>query len=293
MADGTYVPQVYRKDGGNELVVASGGVVTVESGGAIAIESGGTITSNGVDLMAELDALNGLDATELGYLNGVVAGTTTASKALVVSATKGLDFLQFGTTASTALVTGCGTAGTPYAMGTTAGQNAMGYWFSSTATSGDTRGLYLRQYFAGVGGSGEAARIFGTVNNVTAATGGTVNGAHITLSVSGASGAVSGAGNGLRVTLGLGDTTNAGGTLAAIQVDSDFHNGATVPATCAGIRFTNSNTKAFNYAFAFDGVNGLVWDDDFTGEPATAAGGIKVLVNGADRWIQLYSQAPS
>jgi hypothetical protein len=43
MADETYQPGVYRKQGGNELVVASGGVITVESGGEIAIESGGTL----------------------------------------------------------------------------------------------------------------------------------------------------------------------------------------------------------------------------------------------------------
>lgn len=203
-----------------------------------------------------------------------------------------VDSLQFGDTTTAALRMGCGTAASPDST-STADKNALGFWFESTATSGDSRGLYLRQYFAGAGVSGEAARIFGTVNNVTAATGGTVNGAHISLSVSGASGAVSGAGNGLRVTLGLGDGTNAGGTLSVIQVDTDFDNGATVPATVAGLRFTSSNTKKLNYVFAFDGTNGLVWDDDFGTEPSTAAGGLKVLINGSERWLQLYSVAPA
>lgn len=203
-----------------------------------------------------------------------------------------VDSLQFGDTTTAALRMGCGTAASPDST-STADKNALGFWFESTATSGDSRGLYLRQYFAGAGVSGEAARIFGTVDNVEAATGGTVNGAHISLSVSGASGAVSGAGNALRVTLGLGDTTNAGGTLAALQVDSDFHSGATVPATAAGIRFTTSGSQAFPYVFAFDGTNGLVWNDDFQTEPSTAAGGLKVLINGNARWIQLYSGAPS
>jgi ABC-type iron transport system FetAB permease component len=36
MSDATYRPKVYRKQGGDELVVASGGVITVESGGSIA-----------------------------------------------------------------------------------------------------------------------------------------------------------------------------------------------------------------------------------------------------------------
>lgn len=35
MPDGSYQPKVYRKQGGDELVVASGGVITIESGGAI------------------------------------------------------------------------------------------------------------------------------------------------------------------------------------------------------------------------------------------------------------------
>lgn len=35
MVDATYGPKVYRKQGGNELVVANGGKITVESGGEI------------------------------------------------------------------------------------------------------------------------------------------------------------------------------------------------------------------------------------------------------------------
>ena len=44
MADTTYQPAVYRKQGGDELVVANGGKITVESGGAIVFPnpSGGT-----------------------------------------------------------------------------------------------------------------------------------------------------------------------------------------------------------------------------------------------------------
>lgn len=220
----------------------------------------------------------------------VATGTIDWSTA-VAERFSNVDFLQFGSTEIAAETMGGGTSASPISTAN-AGKNAIGFWFKTTATSGDSRGLYLRKYFAGAGVSGEAARIFGTVDNVTAATGGTVNGAHITLSVSGASGAVSGAGNGLRVTLGLGDGTNAGGTLSVIQVDTDFDNGATVPASVAGLRFTSSNTKKLNYVFAFDGTNGLVWDDDFGTEPTTAAGGLKVLINGSDRWIPLYSVAP-
>jgi len=44
MADTTYQPAVYRKQGGEELVVADGGKILVESGGTIEVESGGTMT---------------------------------------------------------------------------------------------------------------------------------------------------------------------------------------------------------------------------------------------------------
>lgn len=43
MADTTYQPVVYRKQGGAELVVASGGKITVESGGEVVVDSGGTL----------------------------------------------------------------------------------------------------------------------------------------------------------------------------------------------------------------------------------------------------------
>lgn len=44
MADPTYSPLVYSKQGGDELVVASGGEVNVESGGKITAD--GTQASN-------------------------------------------------------------------------------------------------------------------------------------------------------------------------------------------------------------------------------------------------------
>jgi hypothetical protein len=40
MADPTYQPKVYRKQGGDELVVASGGQIKIETGGALVPNSG-------------------------------------------------------------------------------------------------------------------------------------------------------------------------------------------------------------------------------------------------------------
>lgn len=170
--------------------------------------------------------------------------------------------LQIGTAAipATTLLLGAGTTSARYAMGTTANQNVVGIFAESTATTGDSRAINTRLYFTGVGGSGEVIRAMGVVNGVTAATGGTVNGAHLTLSVTGAAGEVSGAGNALRATLSLGASTNAGGTLSGIQIDSDFDNAATVPATASCIRITNTNTKLWaNLMMIPAPVNGSIF----------------------------------
>lgn len=137
---------------------------------------------------------------------------------------------------------GGGTSASPISLGTTANQNAYANYFKTLATTGDTRLSYNKLTFAGVGGSGETLRAFSVVDNVSVATGGTVNGAHISLEINGASGAVAGAGNALRVTLG-GTATTPGGTLAAIQLDSNFDAGATVPTSSAFLRVTDTNTN--------------------------------------------------
>jgi hypothetical protein len=49
MSDATYNAKVYRKRGGDELVVASGGKILVESGGSVQTESGvGAVAGTGV-----------------------------------------------------------------------------------------------------------------------------------------------------------------------------------------------------------------------------------------------------
>jgi len=58
MADTTYSPKTYRKQGGDEFVVADGGKHTVESGGIIDIESGGYLKLAGVAIAANAGELN-------------------------------------------------------------------------------------------------------------------------------------------------------------------------------------------------------------------------------------------
>ena len=129
-----------------------------------------------------------------------------------------------------------GTASSPISV-TSAG-NVSSSYATTSATTGDTRLNYSRLTFTSTG-SGETLRAFSVVTGANAATGGTINGAHISTSING-SGTISGAANALRVTLG-GTSTNPGGTIAALQVDSDFASGGTW-TNAAFLRFTNSGT---------------------------------------------------
>ena len=57
MADPTYQPKVYRAQGGDKLVIASGGVLDIETGGVV--KSNGT---QGAALTAQLTTLPPADA---------------------------------------------------------------------------------------------------------------------------------------------------------------------------------------------------------------------------------------
>jgi len=236
----------------------------------------------GEDINAIKNAVNALDSGSEPLNNPIIEGV-----------------LQFGLTPTTAaVIAGGGTSASPIALGSTAGKNGIGIWADSTATTGDTRLEYKRLYFSGVGGSGEASRIFATVNNVTAAVGGTVNGQHTTLSVSGASGAISGAGNAQRLTLGLGASVSPGGTLAVQQLDSDLDNAATVPATVAYQRFTNSNTKKVPILWNLDGVDtstlyiaaGTSAGSAGDADNCAAQQVLQIRVNGAAGYIPVFTQ---
>ena len=113
-----------------------------------------------------------------------------------------------------------------------------GAYATTSATSGDTRLTYQKLTFSSTG-SGETIRAFSVVTGAGAAAGGTINGSHISTSING-SGTISGAANAIRATIG-GSSTNPGGTLAALQLDSDFASGGTWSNT-SFLRVTNSGT---------------------------------------------------
>ena len=113
-----------------------------------------------------------------------------------------------------------------------------GAYATTSAPSGDTRLNFNRLTFTSTG-SGETARFLTRVTGANAATAGTINGAHVSTSVN-TGGTISGAANAIRATIG-GTSTNPGGTLAALQLDSDFASGGTW-SNASFLRVTNSGT---------------------------------------------------
>ena len=123
------------------------------------------------------------------------------------------------------------------AVAVTTAQNINSFFGTTSATSGDTRLIYSRLAFTAAG-AGETLRAFSVVTGAQGS-GQTTNGAHISMSVN-TGGSISGAGNALRATLGVAAGVTPGGTVAAIQADSDVGAAGILPATAAWIRFTNS-----------------------------------------------------
>ena len=87
MADVTYQPGVYRKQGGNELVAASGGKITIESGGQIDVESGGALKLAGTTVTASAADLNATTAG-VALVGAMVGGVASADHEDDTSETK-------------------------------------------------------------------------------------------------------------------------------------------------------------------------------------------------------------
>ncbi|NDD52655.1 hypothetical protein EBZ39_02040 [bacterium] len=130
-----------------------------------------------------------------------------------------------------------------------------GAYATTSATSGDTRLTYQKLTFSSTG-SGETMRGFSVVTGTSAATAGTINGAHFSCEMQG--GSISGAANAVRATIG-GTTAAPGGTLAALQLDTNFASGVTLPGSAAFMRVTNTNTVKIS---------------NFLNMPAPAVGGV-------------------
>jgi len=143
-----------------------------------------------------------------------------------------------------------------------------GAYATTSATSGDTRLSYNKLTFSSTG-SGETLRAFSVVTGTGAAAAGTINGAHVSMEVQG--GTISGAANALRATVG-GTSATPGGTLAAIQVDSNFDSGVTLPGSASFIRFTNTNSTSISNFFNVPNAS-------LASTTATATKGLRIVTD--------------
>lgn len=189
------------------------------------------------------------------------------------------------------LVAGSGTSSS-YKTSSTADKNFLSFYFGSSATSGTSRGMYLRLYLT-AGAGGEALRAFTTVSNNTPAD--TVNGAHLSLSFGSTAGNVTGLGTAARCTLHV-PNRSLGGTCAAIQAElytdgsSSDVGGITSMLRCSvggdstGISTIQSKVYFAHFdAGCVDATDGLI-DSNRTSN--TANGCIKIYIDGVgERWI--------
>lgn len=134
-----------------------------------------------------------------------------------------------------------------------ASRNFTTQYFNSVHASGDIRIQYLHDRFSSTGG-GEVVRAVAEAYATGAAAGATINAAHLTGRV-GDGKTVSGALNALRATLEVaGSNPTPGGTLAAIQLDSNISTGWTAGTNDAFIRVTNTGAGKLTKLFNFEAV---------------------------------------
>jgi len=180
-----------------------------------------------------------------------------------------------------------GTSTYPITVGGSASWNMKRDYYRSASTGGDTRVEYRDLEFKGVAG-GELLRLRVIANGLLCATGATVNAIHATGRVA-AAGTVSGALNAIRATLEVaGSTPTPGGTLAALQLDSNIVTGATMGASDAFVRVTDSGATALQNLFNIASVT--IASDTPTSLVSTHADHvsthlIRCMVNGSAMWL--------
>jgi len=198
----SYLPKVYRKQGGDELVVASGGTLTIEAGGTLA--NAGTVSHTGTQTFDEIagnDAsldINGLAAAQGGDV--IATGGTSSSAgnaggvAKIVGGTPGAT--SAGGAAQVIGGIGGATSGTGGAASVTGGAGTAGNSAGGVASA------------TGGAGQGSAA---GGIGKVAGGQGGATGAGGKAQVVGGAGGATSGAGGASEVTGGAGTAGNGNG----------------------------------------------------------------------------------
>ena len=193
---------------------------------------------------------------------------------------------------SGALLMGAGNS-TSRLVTSAASAKFISFYFEQYGTGG--YGMYVRQYLSTAGISGDAARFYGTVNNVAA---GTARGAHISLSF-GTSGTVTGLGVALECTLHIPNSATQAGTLAALKVAINSDGSTSDPAGSAlsYIRVDNQGdatggADVDDDAALFDISGHTIATGNMVAASATEANyshSVRVRINGTSYYMMLAS----
>ena len=143
----SYNTKVYRKQGGAEMVVASGGAITIESGGALTAPGGASI----LQAVLSLDIADG-SAEATYYLVSPHAGTISLIYSVIDGAVSTADITITGNIGATAITAGVLTIATA--------ASAAGDIDSATPTAANvvTAGQAINFVVTG-GGAGGSPRI--------------------------------------------------------------------------------------------------------------------------------------
>jgi hypothetical protein len=251
---------------------------------------------NGANKTHTIPALTGyaavstaaLTLAEVDVLDGVTPGTVAASKAVVTDSSSRVDvwnvagLTTMGAQTSSALYLGAGNSTTALST-STADKNFVGLYTKSTATSGDSRGIYAKHYIEGAGGSGEALRAYTMVTAAAAQ----AHGAHITGQLD-TGGQVTGQLCGARVTAATNTgLTLAGGSIAALRIDTDLNSAVSgmTESTLIDIRELQTNKMGF-----------FLTTSDMTGcvkgsAPGAANNALKINLNGTVAYIPICPES--
>jgi len=174
-----------------------------------------------------------------------------------------------------------------------ADKNFIDFYLKSSAATGTSRGMYLREYLSG-GAGGEALRVFTTVSNAAPAD--TVNGAHISLNFGASAGNVTGEGNAIRATLHLANRSLTG-TTAAVKAELWADGSSTVVGgTTAFLRASAGGTQAgidslddSGFFMVVDGLTAGTGHLLRAAAPGTLAASLRCKVGATTYYLPLYS----
>lgn len=241
-----------------------------------------------------------LTPTEFVALDGVTAGTVAASKAVIVDSNK--DISGFRNITLTGDIATSGGVDLDLNAGTTASDLAGKKVRLNSVTNTGTANSLIGFQSKPAQGASTAQNVMGCeisprVNDTFALTStGTLIGAHVDAYLKGTTGNVGGDVRGAQIELVTDDagTRTISGDVVGLRFRAAFS--GTITGDMVVIRVekaeAQTNSKQWEYLLELTGDNALIWRDDYTTEVTTLSGAIKVLVNGADRWIPLYSGAP-